>query len=211
MHGKLFPALIQYSDVLEASSIAWPNAAMWRQVSLVGPYFAQNASPRQGSEDIEAHSHSPRHPVAGPVPPLPAPLAGAMLPPTIPPFHRQSHYDPFTEPVHAAFAGWRHSSADVSMPDYSSSNSRTTSVRQPSDPMIITEKQDRHNVPTEEPDAHEYLYDGVRNLPSAPANTPQNEPVDDPAASPKFRKPSIKMVLDPIPSSELCAPCTPLY
>jgi len=35
-----------YLDVLEASQIAWPNPAMWRQVSLIAPYYAQPASPQ---------------------------------------------------------------------------------------------------------------------------------------------------------------------
>ncbi|KAF7870070.1 uncharacterized protein EAF02_009260 [Botrytis sinoallii] len=47
-------------DVLEASSIAWPNAAMWRQVSLVAPIYNQHPSPKRVEEDHEAHAHSPR-------------------------------------------------------------------------------------------------------------------------------------------------------
>jgi hypothetical protein len=87
-------------DVLEASSIAWPNASMWRHVSLIGPYFTQASSPR--GEAIE-HGHSPRH-------------AGTLS------------NDPFTEPVHAAFRGWRQASSDVSMQDYSDLSTRTNST-----------------------------------------------------------------------------------
>lgn len=100
-------------DVLEASSIAWPNASMWRHVSLIGPYFTQASSPR--GEAIE-HGHSPRH-------------AGTMPPPPIPTlFPRPLSNDPFTEPVHAAFRGWRQASSDVSMQDYSDLSTRTNST-----------------------------------------------------------------------------------
>jgi hypothetical protein len=49
----LRPSSLLCPEVLEASSIAWPNAAMWRQVSVVGPYYAQQAAPQQTAEEIE--------------------------------------------------------------------------------------------------------------------------------------------------------------
>jgi hypothetical protein len=49
----LRPSSLLCPEVLEASSIAWPNAAMWRQVSLVGPYYAQQVAPQQTVEEIE--------------------------------------------------------------------------------------------------------------------------------------------------------------
>jgi hypothetical protein len=97
---------------------------MWRNVSLVGPYFAQASSPRQESEAIE-HGHSPRHPNTISKAAFPAPKIGSMLPPAIPTFPRQLSYDPFTEPVHAAFRDWRQPSSDVSMLDYSDPSTRT--------------------------------------------------------------------------------------
>lgn len=112
-------------DVLEASSIAWPNASMWRHVSLMGPYFSQAASPR--GEAIMEHGHSPRHPST-----LPGTFStskvGSMLPPTVPVLPRQHNYDPFTEPVHAAFRGWRQTSTDLSMPDCSDPSTRSNST-----------------------------------------------------------------------------------
>jgi hypothetical protein len=106
-------------DVLEASSIAWPNASMWRHFSLIGPYFAQAASPR--GEGIIEHGHSPRHPATMPST-FPAPKTGSMPPPA-----RQYTYDPFTEPVHAAFRGWRQASTDLSMPDCPDPSTRSNS------------------------------------------------------------------------------------
>ncbi|KAF4635188.1 hypothetical protein G7Y89_g2914 [Cudoniella acicularis] len=161
-------------DVLEASSIAWPNAAMWRQVSLVGPYFAQHFSPRHSAEDVEVHSHSPRHGN----PPKPAPAIsgfGSLFPQNGPVFPRQPTFDPFTDPTNSAFTGWRQvsSSADVSMPDYAS-NSRSNSSRQVTDPMSISaiETQDRRFENMQMAGAYESLCESL--IPSVPVNTPQN-------------------------------------
>jgi hypothetical protein len=90
-----------------------------RHVSLVGPYFAQTSSPRENVE----HGHSPRH--AGTM--TTAPKIGSVLPP-VPLFPLQANNDPFTEPVHAAFRGWRQASSDVSMQDFSESSTRTNST-----------------------------------------------------------------------------------
>ena len=166
--------LICLLEVLEQSSIAWPNAAMWRQVSLAGPYLAQQQSP-QAVQNVEAHSHSPRRERIGTrVPQPPAPASGAMLPPTAI-FPRQQPYDPFTDQVHAAFNGWRQPSADVSMPDYSSSSVHTrANSRQVTDPMSVIGTQDRRFESMGMPDSHfDSLCEAL--MPSAPVNTPQNE------------------------------------
>lgn len=172
-------------DVLESSSIAWPNAAMWRQVSFVGPYFAQQFSPRHEIVDIEAHSHSPRRASVAPRRPFPAPVIGSMAPPAAPIPPRQSTFDPFTEPVHAAFSGWRQTSGDVSMPDYSISNTRVASSRQFSDPMQMSSERSFQSLPA--PDHYDVLLDAFNPRgPSVPTNTPQtntgsqgNTPADE--------------------------------
>ena len=116
------------ADVLEASAIAWPNAAMWRSVSF-GPGTLPPAVPsyRQPSEPgVDVHSYSPRRRSGSRTgSTLPPPHMG-MLPPAIPSVPRAPLYDPFVDnrgPV------WRQASAssagaslDVSMPDYSSSS-----------------------------------------------------------------------------------------
>ncbi|KAE9381698.1 hypothetical protein N431DRAFT_539284 [Stipitochalara longipes BDJ] len=154
-------------DILEASSIAWPNASMWRHVSLIGPYFAQAASPR--GEAIIEHGHSPHRPDTL-APTFPASKIGSMLPPAVPLFPRQHTFDPFTEPVHAAFRGWRQASTDLSMPDCSDPSTRSNS-RNVSDPMQISQTLDHQ---FESMPAYDELCEAL--MPSAPANTPQNEP-----------------------------------
>lgn len=96
-----------------------------RHVSLVGPYFSQVASPRRDA--VIEHGHSPRHAGTMNSPPVPSTI-GSMLPPEVPLFPRQTTYDPFTEPVHAAFRGWRQASSDVSMPDCSDPSTRINST-----------------------------------------------------------------------------------
>ncbi|KAG4027348.1 hypothetical protein MFRU_031g00950 [Monilinia fructicola] len=156
-------------DVLEASSIAWPNATMWRQVSLVAPFYNQHSSPKRVEEDREAHAHSPRKP----------PTVGflssqtASMPPPSAPFSRPPNFDPFTSDPHLAFQGWRHqeTSTDTSMPDLSSNSSmQAGSVRNVSDPMII-EKASRNND-MQSSGAFESLCEAL--MPPAPDNTPQN-------------------------------------
>ncbi|PBP19171.1 hypothetical protein BUE80_DR010046 [Diplocarpon rosae] len=158
-------------EVLEASSIAWPNAAMWRQVSLIGPYVPQQLSPRQGS-DIEAHSHSPRHgqsldrPLSSVVPAI-----GSMPPPLFP---KQPTIDPFIETSNLAFTSWRHiSKSDTSMPDYSSSNTRTSSSRQFSDPMQYerTGRYESIQMPGAFESLCEALLPGTGGFPAAPPET----------------------------------------
>lgn len=189
-----------YADVLELSSIAWPNQAMWRQVSLVGPYFTQQFSPKHAPDVIEAHSHSPRHTNIRPKPAASSSNVGSMFPPPHPRPPKQGAFDPFTETLNPSFNGWRQpSSADVSMPDYSSSNSRGAS-RNITDPMILTEKQDRRFGSLQMPGAYDSLCEAL--MPSAPDNTPQNE-AETPAVphNPMMAgvaHPSMKMETNPV-------------
>lgn len=189
--------------MLESSSIAWPNASMWRQVSLVGPYYSQAFSPRQATDVIDAHGHSPRHvhvrqkPAAAAVPNHN--ITTSMFPPPPPTFSKQPVFDPFTESVHPAFNNhWRQaSSADVSMPDYSSSNSRAGGSRNITDPMIMSEKPDRRYESMQMPGAYESMCEALAaSIPAAPKNTPQDEAVTLPANTSREgvrRQASVKM------------------
>lgn len=185
-------------DVLEQSNIAWPNQAMWRQVSLVGPYAAQHAaSPRKISGEDELHSHSPRR---GSMPAHPygvKPLSALITPG----FHRpSSNPDPFTDKVQSDSNGWRQASVnDVLMPDYASSSSglisRQTS-RQVMDDVHPRRFQDEYPFKrsTDDPYPGRRVTDpmsvtGIESLtseshrdsyseavgPHPPANTPQTE------------------------------------
>ncbi|KAF5875386.1 uncharacterized protein Bfra_003840 [Botrytis fragariae] len=157
-------------DVLEASSIAWPNAAMWRQVSLVAPLYNQHPSPKRVEEDQEAHAHSPRK----------SQNIGFLssqsnsMPPPSAPFSKPPNFDPFiSNPTRPVFAGWRRQgvSTDTSMPDLlSDSSGQAGSIRNVSDPMII-EKASRNND-MQSMGAYESLCEAL--LPPVPVNTPQN-------------------------------------
>ncbi|TAQ89564.1 hypothetical protein B7494_g2131 [Chlorociboria aeruginascens] len=201
-------------DVLEASNIAWPNAFMWRQASLVAPYYAQRFSPQQDEDGIEVHSHSPRRTVAKNATrtSLPGPSIGQMPPPNVTAFPQQPPFDPFTEPVNAAFSGWRHVSGDVSMPDYSSSHTRANSSRQVSDPMI-TDKNDRRFESMQMAGAFESICEAL--LPSAPVNTPQNAgevsttAITDRKASHKVLEVSSTMTEPPTTSTGIDEPANP--
>ncbi|KAE8452158.1 hypothetical protein EG329_001625 [Mollisiaceae sp. DMI_Dod_QoI] len=196
-------------DVLEASSIAWPNASMWRQVSLVGPYLAQQLSPRREADGIEVHSHSPRqNPVVrAPFPPLGVqfqpPGFGSMQPPNPPLFQRQPPFDPFTD--NPAFTHWRQrSSADVSMPDYATT--RGSSSRQVSDPMQGTESTNLIFESEQMPGVYDALIDAL--MPKAPSNTPQTgaaTPVTAPttANATVSRKSSATRAIEPVTSESL--------
>ncbi|ELR03055.1 hypothetical protein VC83_05151 [Pseudogymnoascus destructans] len=122
-------------EVLESSSIAWPNAEMWRHISFVAGMLPGGNVPRKSSEGaVEAHSHSPRRrSISLARPQRPPPAMGMMLPPGLPVFPRPANFDPFTE---RRATQWRQpSSADVSMPDYSSSVSLASHSRQFTDPI----------------------------------------------------------------------------
>ncbi|KAH8676660.1 hypothetical protein BGZ60DRAFT_371700 [Tricladium varicosporioides] len=162
-------------EVLEASSIAWPNASMWRQVALVGPYFAAQFSPRHTADLVDAHTHSPRR--GNPVKQAPNTTSGfgQLFPSNGPIFPRQPTFDPFTDPTNIAFNGWRQTSGDVSMPDYSS-NSRSNSSRQVTDPMSISaiENQDRRFEDMSMVGAYDSLCESL--MPPAPVNTAVGTP-----------------------------------
>jgi len=149
---------------------------MWRQASVVGPYFAQQVSPRQASDSVEAHSHSPRHSTTF-TRPFPPSCLSSTHPPNVPVFPRPSTFDPFTEPVPATLStGWRRqaSSGDVSMPDCSNSSTRACSSRHATDPMLVSERPENRFHSMQMAGAFEYTCEALTSIPSAPVNTPQN-------------------------------------
>lgn len=155
---------------------------MWRQIPVVGPYYAPHFSPRQAEEDAEAHGHSPRRAIMAPRPPLATCNMESLY--NQPVFLRQTVVDPFTEqPLnpnipHPNFGGWRQSSVrqssatDVSMPDYTKSNTRANSLRHVTDPMSVSDKPDRRFESLQMPGAYETICEAL--LPRVPVNTPQN-------------------------------------
>lgn len=144
---------------------------MWRQMSFSVPYLFHQIFP-QHEQGGEAHSHSPRKTVSN-RPELPALSIGSMPPPNATVFPRQPICDPFTEPTNAPFNGWRHpSSADVSMPDYSSSNTRASSTRHVTDPMLASESQDRRFDSLQNIGAFESVCDAL--IPRATSNLPHS-------------------------------------
>jgi hypothetical protein len=163
-------------DVLETSSIAWPNAAMWRQVSLLAPYFVQHTSPCRRQDDAETHSHSPRRGTGSMRPPPTVSSLSVINPENIPTFPSHAIFDPFIEAEQTPMKSWRQprqsSTADVSMPDYSKSNTRTNSSRHVTDPMIVSDSEisDRRFESLQSAGAYESICEALE--PSAPVNTP---------------------------------------
>ncbi len=182
-------------DILEASSIAWPNASMWRQVSFNASYLPQYVSPQNiRSTGAEAHSHSPRPRTSLGRPTLPPPTLGQMLPSGMPVLSRNSYSDPFIEPIHP----WRQtSSADVSMPDYSSSASWASNSRRVTDP-IMAERLERPHDTLQSPEAFESVCEAL--LPSAPDNTPQNGKSDEPSITLDLEGAAVQVEVDYFPS-----------
>jgi hypothetical protein len=190
------PSLIVLLDVLEQSSIAWPNSMMWRQAAVMSPYYAQQISPRRQEEALETHGHSPRHLVHPFKQPIPL-VAGFVNQPPLNNVPRQGNADPFIDTRGSAFAGWRQVSSDVSMPDYASSASHHTSVRNISDPMQISDKGDRSFQSMQMAGAYDQLCEAL--IPSAPVNTPCNAAT--PVAVPATRLSSAKSEAGPCKSS----------
>ncbi|EPE27714.1 hypothetical protein GLAREA_04505 [Glarea lozoyensis ATCC 20868] len=158
-------------EVLEASGIAWPNSSMWRQVSIVGPYYTQQFSPQQNRDAMEDHTHSPRRAVQMNQPNANVNI-GSLFNQNQQAFPRQPTFDPFTEPVHNAFSSWRNgSSTDLSMPDYSKSNTRTNSSRQVTDP-VVSDKLVGNHQNMHAAGAYESICEAL--VPRAPDNTPAN-------------------------------------
>jgi len=194
---------------------------MWRQVPLLAPYLAQQVSPKQSSDGVETHSHSPRHGPAPIQPPPPIASLGPINPPNVLAYPRQSARDLSTEaeaeveqeleqeqpPV-----GWHRprrasSTADVSMPDYSKPNTGTNSSRHVTDPMVVSENErsERRFQSLQNAGAYESVCEAL-SMPSAPSNTPA-EPTPVAAtrtSSGRFRSPckcQIHALLD-IPCSD---------
>lgn len=142
---------------------------MWRQLNLIGSYFAQQSPTRQAMDDSELHTHSPRRirlqrPYVS--------TAGSMPPPSVPLFPRTQNYDPFTESGLGTYNRPRQeSSGDVSMPDFSGTSSRLSHSRVVTDPMSLDRTLPRFES-MQNPGAYEYTCEAL--LPAAPVNTPQN-------------------------------------
>lgn len=158
------------------SSIAWPNAAMWHQVALLAPYFVQHTSPSRRQVEAETHSHSPRRGIGSMRPPSTVSSLSVINSESIPTFPSHAIFDPFIEAEQAPMKSWRqprHSStADVSMPDYSKSNTCTNSSRHVTDPMVVSDSEilDRRFESLQSAGAYESICEALQ--PSAPVNTP---------------------------------------
>lgn len=149
---------------------------MWRQVSLLAPFYAQNTSPQREVEGLEIHTHSPRKLAKGARHSLPAQNLSSMPPPDHPVFrgHQPTH-DPFVEPPPPEFKKWRQPS-DTSMADYSSAATRSTGSRHVTDPLSLSDKQDRRFETLQSAGAYDTLCEALTNpntSPKAPVNTPQ--------------------------------------
>ncbi len=96
---------------------------MWRQVSFAAGTLPTRTTHRNPSESgVDAHSHSPRRNSTSARTQLPPPHMSLMRPPAFNAAPRAASDDPFTN---GSAPTWRHasgSSADVSMPDYSTSS-----------------------------------------------------------------------------------------
>lgn len=83
-----------------------------------------------------------------------------MPPPGLPTFPRPAHFDPFTDP---RATQWRQpSSADVSMPDYSSSVSQASHSRQFTDPTTSSKPEQQRFQSLESIGAFEGLCEALR-------------------------------------------------
>lgn len=144
-------------NVLETSSIAWPNAAMWRQISLLAPGYSQPSPKHDG--DVDTHTHSPRRPIVTRHP---------LLVSNTSPFRSQ---DPFVELGLPQFRGWRHTS-DTSMADVLSIPTHSTGSRKVTDPDEI---QDNKFQNIQSAGAFDSLCDALirpnKAMSSAPVNT----------------------------------------
>jgi hypothetical protein len=149
---------------------------MWRQVSLLAPYFVQNASPSPRHDEAETHSHSPRRGAGSIRPPTTVANLRVINPENIPASPLQAIFDPFIEAEQAPLKSWgqtrQSSTADLSMPDYSKSNTGTNSSRHVTDPMIVsdTEISGRQFESLQSDGAYESVCEAL--LPSAPVSTP---------------------------------------
>ena len=182
--------LITGIDLLEASTIAWPNAAMWRQVPVVTTYYAQVQSPQPTLGDADTHHHSPRRIQNASRHGSNLALSGGnpMPPPTIPAYIRQANHDPFVDSTSQAFNLWRQPSSDVSMPDYSKSNSRASSMRNITDTATMPDISGRQFASLQELGAYESVCEALSPaVPAAPSQR-KGDGVSTPVMT--VRKPS---------------------
>ncbi|KFY18782.1 hypothetical protein V493_08354 [Pseudogymnoascus sp. VKM F-4281 (FW-2241)] len=175
-------------EVLECSSIAWPNAEMWRHISFVAGMLPGSNVPRKSSDGaVEAHSHSPRRrSVSLARPQRPPPAIGMMLPPGLLAFPRPANFDPFTE--HRATQWRQPSSADISMPDYSSSASLASNSRQFTDPASGNKPEAQRFQSLDSFGAFEGLCEALK-----PTNAPRKSALGDPDDSKAAQNKSCKV------------------
>jgi hypothetical protein len=145
---------------------------MWRQASLLTPYFGQD-SPRQKCDEFESHAHSPHR--GPPLPRAPPRISSVCSVVPAPAFPRQPISDPFTDPLQAGFKGWpqprKPSSTDVSMQDYSNLDTRANCSRQVSDAIVLPGKERPENPfeSLQSAGAFDSVCEAL--LPSVPADT----------------------------------------
>lgn len=168
---------------------------MWRHISFVAGMLPGSNVPRKSSEGaVEAHSHSPRRRSVS-RPQRPPPAIGMMLPPGLPAFPRPANFDPFTE--HRATQWRQPSSADISMPDYSSSASLASNSRQFTDPASGNKLEAQRFQSLDSFGAFEGLCEALK-----PTNAPRKSALGDPDDSKTAQNKSCK-VPDEYQSSKL--------
>lgn len=70
-------SFLTVAEILESSSIAWPNPSLWRRA----PFTASMSVPAYSSEDVESHAHSPRRQprCAADLPSYPGPVVQGVM------------------------------------------------------------------------------------------------------------------------------------
>lgn len=172
---------------------------MWRHISFVAGMIPGGNVARHASEGaLEAHSHSPRRrSISLARPQRPPPTMGMMLPPGLPTFPRTANFDPFTEP---RATQWRQpSSADVSMPDYSSSVSMASHSRQFTDPTSSIKPEQQRFQSLESIGAFEGLCEALK-----PTNSTKKSGLGD-SDDAKLSQNKASKVADDFHSSKLDA------
>ncbi|KAI9733152.1 MAG: hypothetical protein M1818_007270 [Claussenomyces sp. TS43310] len=163
-------------EVLEASSIAWPNASMWRQMPSLPPHLANFSPSRRTSislSAIELHSHSPRKRKSLLTQPSAVDGTMAIHPLNAAAFPKLGNRDPLTDPC---FTSQRYvSSTDIPMPDYSTSVSQAATGRKVTD-SVLTDEHDQRFDTNQGDGTYESSCEAL--LPSTPDNSPRHDEAD---------------------------------
>ncbi|KAI1007956.1 hypothetical protein K3495_g271 [Podosphaera aphanis] len=115
-------------DLLEKSSIAWPNPSMWQNIINAGPFYSQTYSPRTSKENPKIHNQGRFH--------LSTKVALLRNPSSMHPLkdsvHGNNTNNSFTEPenlltdpLSPELKYWNDASACLSLSDQSSSSTYT--------------------------------------------------------------------------------------